>query len=514
MANTLAENIRRNVANQAAVSQQFQKARERLPGYVAPPVTPAGMTPISELDKIREQVLKEQENDPFEMRLREEERLRDQTMPGTRGPGGGMQKSPGGPETTVWKGPPKPGLVGGTIASWDGYSQDPTFKGYWDSEFYTPNRDTGWQGNETPWSGYYDNMEVSGGSPTERGFFHQYLDSIGRSDLYAKPDVVTPNPGQTWKKGDDFRVIEPDTDRIDMTKPPGTPRFVDDSALTVMPQYKDPIPQDQLMAGFEEYVRNNPYSGFGTTAIVPVTLPGGYKHNFSGSQQANKFREYLASIGQHPYQRRTDENMIKRIDSPLDSTMARKFNQGGRVGLRFGTPEAGIESLDAGVIGEGITYSGNQGPKSPQEENMMMANVSNMRKKLFDMGYDWINDADDVTVRQIYDSEMGTWTDSSVWRPGSAQGGRIGYRFGPGPVAQGIPGIPRMAPDGMEYDMSQNGGFQPLGAREGKDDVKANLAKNEFVFTADAVRGAGGGDIELGAQKMYDTMKKLERRVG
>ena len=99
-----------------------------------------------------------------------------------------------------------------------------------------------------------------------------------------------------------------------------------------------------------------------------------------------------------------------------------------------------------------------------------------------------------------------------------AQGGRIGYRFGPGPVMEqaglaGIPGIPQMAEDGLEYDMSDNGGFQPLGAKEGKDDVKANLAKNEFVFTADAVRGAGGGDIELGAQKMYDTMKKLEGRV-
>ena len=92
----------------------------------------------------------------------------------------------------------------------------------------------------------------------------------------------------------------------------------------------------------------------------------------------------------------------------------------------------------------------------------------------------------------------------------AAQGGRIGYAFG---AQAGLPGIPRMAPDGMEYDMSQNGGFQPLGAKEGKDDVKANLAKNEFVFTADAVRGAGNGDIELGAQKMYDTMKNLERRV-
>ncbi|MDP6583513.1 MAG: hypothetical protein QF535_02575, partial [Anaerolineales bacterium] len=95
---------------------------------------------------------------------------------------------------------------------------------------------------------------------------------------------------------------------------------------------------------------------------------------------------------------------------------------------------------------------------------------------------------------------------------GFAQGGRIGQLYGAGPA--GLPGIPRMAPDGLEYDMRENGGFQPLGAREGKDDVKANLAKNEFVFTADAVRGAGNGDIELGAQKMYDTMKKLERRVG
>jgi hypothetical protein len=92
-----------------------------------------------------------------------------------------------------------------------------------------------------------------------------------------------------------------------------------------------------------------------------------------------------------------------------------------------------------------------------------------------------------------------------------AQGGRIGQMYGTGP--QGLPGIPRMAPDGMEFDMRQNGGFQPLGAKEKKDDVPAMLAKNEFVFTADAVRGAGDGDVEKGAQRMYDTMQKLERRV-
>ena len=91
------------------------------------------------------------------------------------------------------------------------------------------------------------------------------------------------------------------------------------------------------------------------------------------------------------------------------------------------------------------------------------------------------------------------------------QGGRIGQMYGTGP--QGLPGIPRMASDGMEFDMRAEGGFQPLGAKEGKDDVPAMLAKNEIVFPPDAVRGAGDGDIEKGAQRMYDTMKKLEGKI-
>ena len=76
-----------------------------------------------------------------------------------------------------------------------------------------------------------------------------------------------------------------------------------------------------------------------------------------------------------------------------------------------------------------------------------------------------------------------------------------------------VPGPMQMAPDGPEFDMRENGGFQPLGRQEGKDDVPAMLAKNEFVMTADAVRAAGGGSVQKGAQRMYDTMKKLESRV-
>jgi hypothetical protein len=65
----------------------------------------------------------------------------------------------------------------------------------------------------------------------------------------------------------------------------------------------------------------------------------------------------------------------------------------------------------------------------------------------------------------------------------------------------------------MERDYRETGGFVPVGIKEKADDVPAMLSKNEFVFTADAVRGAGNGSIEKGAQRMYDTMKKLEKRV-
>ena len=65
---------------------------------------------------------------------------------------------------------------------------------------------------------------------------------------------------------------------------------------------------------------------------------------------------------------------------------------------------------------------------------------------------------------------------------------------------------------GKEMDM-RTGGFIPIGAKERADDVPARLSKNEFVMTADAVRAAGGGDINKGAKRMYETMNKLEARA-
>jgi len=42
------------------------------------------------------------------------------------------------------------------------------------------------------------------------------------------------------------------------------------------------------------------------------------------------------------------------------------------------------------------------------------------------------------------------------------------------------------------------------------DSVPARLSDGEFVLTAKAVRGAGGGDRDIGAARMYDMMAELE----
>lgn len=62
-----------------------------------------------------------------------------------------------------------------------------------------------------------------------------------------------------------------------------------------------------------------------------------------------------------------------------------------------------------------------------------------------------------------------------------------------------------------ERDYRDEGGFVPVGIKEKADDVPAMLSKNEFVMTADAVRGIGGGDVEKGSKKLYNLMKNAEQ---
>jgi len=99
-----------------------------------------------------------------------------------------------------------------------------------------------------------------------------------------------------------------------------------------------------------------------------------------------------------------------------------------------------------------------------------------------------------------------------------ATGGRAGFALGTPEQnaieAAGIMNLPlNQNPAGVtELDLRETGGFiPPVGVKEKADDIPAMLANNEFVFTADAVRGMGDGNVNKGAQRMYDMMKKLEK---
>jgi len=89
-----------------------------------------------------------------------------------------------------------------------------------------------------------------------------------------------------------------------------------------------------------------------------------------------------------------------------------------------------------------------------------------------------------------------------IFKKGFAEGGEVE------PVAKKT--LPLLDMGGMEKDYRAEGGFVPIGRMEKADDVPARLSKNEFVFTAEAVRNAGDGDVDKGAEVMYNMMKNLE----
>ena len=121
------------------------------------------------------------------------------------------------------------------------------------------------------------------------------------------------------------------------------------------------------------------------------------------------------------------------------------------------------------------------------------------------------------TADQIAENVARDTSEYTSGAGGYADGGRIGYAFGDKvEMAAGIEGLPiNVNPKGVkELDLRETGGFiPPVGIKEKADDIPAMLSNNEFVFTADAVKAAGGGSVDKGAQIMYDTMKKLESRV-
>lgn len=113
------------------------------------------------------------------------------------------------------------------------------------------------------------------------------------------------------------------------------------------------------------------------------------------------------------------------------------------------------------------------------------------------------------TIKQLQEGSSGYGPDYGydeileyITRGRKANGGRVGLNMGGMGGIMNTGSIPQTpaVPEGMQLD-GRGGGFIPMGAQEKQDDVPAMLAKNEFVMTSDAVRAAGGGSVEKGAQK-------------
>jgi len=423
MANTLAENMRRNIANQQAVGGMFQAARNRLQN-IPQKLFPEGNfqqiranapnqatynidatadlvrnNPFGVIGEVAAPALTAAASIPYDV-IQGIGRAVDQSDVDTSPYGGIVDDTeiPTGPSLSdlgqaIDAENPLSSALERTIGAATPLAEKISGQDYSPNylEAATPTPDAGLsQAGVVPGFTRLKNPDGAPGNYNEfmyRGPDGQIYGSETYSSIAAGqyPDIYDPNK----------KVIdEPMTDEEILAErelnPPTQPSF---------PSYNDPLPQDQLMAGFEEYKKTNP-PGVGTTAMIPVKLPGGYDFAFSGSAEANAFRKYLESIGQAPYQKRAQ---------PIES------------------------------IGGGLS---------------------------------------------------------------KLAGG-------------GMPmGEPRVNQGGItELDFRAKGGFVPVGIKEKADDVPAMLSKNEFVFTADAVRGAGNGSVEKGAQKMYDTMKNLERRV-
>ena len=166
-----------------------------------------------------------------------------------------------------------------------------------------------------------------------------------------------------------------------------------------------------------------------------------------------------------------------------------------REGYKFGEL---VEKLSMFTpAGAGITAGKKIAESIKDDENMKMAGSDRYQMILEEI----IADMESMLGRELTNEEYdlaGKKAYEKLYDFGAAQGGRV-------PMQEG--GI--MDLGGMEKDY-RTGGFVDLGAEERADDVPARLSKNEFVFTADAVRNAGGGDIDKGAEVMQNMMDNLE----
>ena len=176
----------------------------------------------------------------------------------------------------------------------------------------------------------------------------------------------------------------------------------------------------------------------------------------------------------------------------LDAISAAGYAYGGRVGLEFGGIPAALENIEDDEMKDTAKFvSAMDDMDVPimdivEEFEIQFKRKPNSLEELKEFykdRYDYKGPAD-VKIKETMEESF---------REKAAEGGLMNL-------------------GGKEMDL-RGGGFVPIGKKEKADDVPARLSKNEFVMTADAVRAAGGGSVNEGAKRMYETMNKLEAQV-
>ena len=236
--------------------------------------------------------------------------------------------------------------------------------------------------------------------------------------------------------------------------------------------------------GFGEALSKIPGGG-ATAGIVGASLLGGLLASKEPEQDINALSQRISDQTgidvskirgevQQAYQNKDTSSLAQKYPFLVNQEYSASFASGGRTGFKDGTPKKkkGVKEVEKQEFMTPEEYF--QGKKEFNKEKMLQDMEDEYREYLDRQKYGPRNEA---AMGGIMDQEQGM-----------------------------------MDLDGNEMDL-RGGGFVPIGAKEKADDVPARLSKNEFVFTADAVRAAGGGSVDRGADLMYKTMKQLENKV-
>ena len=260
----------------------------------------------------------------------------------------------------------------------------------------------------------------------------------------------------------------------------------------------------------------------------------------------------LRSYLRQGYQQLNPDAPPMQVDRFVEQNTVEYKANGGRIGYNQGTGDPTYtgnnpEDLPRGLkIDTTTSMYGDAGRGRPTLETIFKNQINEVAKIMLGPGRSGIGEPEDGTMKgyQFFKdqylpkkvkelSENFGYSEDEIYKmintrvreyvgapgkPKMAMGGRMKYAMGDSAEqnamqASGIMGLPlNENPAGItELDLRETGGFiPPVGVKEKADDIPAMLSNNEFVFTADAVRGMGGGDVEKGAQRLYDQMKMLE----